>query len=106
MIGGLLAATPLLGDSFAGVALIVRDAAGLGGLVAFGAATLGASRAWMAPVAWAAPTIMIGGPISTSWYQEVLTWLAQHPTVASARLTALVLLLTGTVAYAIAGSRK
>lgn len=49
---GLLAATALVGEQTAGTDQIARNVAGLAGLVALGAAVLGAARAPLLPVVW------------------------------------------------------
>jgi hypothetical protein len=105
-VAGALAATTLLGEPLAPVAVMARDVAGLGGLTALGAATVGASRAWIAPVAWAAPTVMLGGPLSGAWYKEVLTWMTQPAGTTSATATAAALATAGLLAYALSGSRR
>jgi hypothetical protein len=103
-LAGVLAATTLAGTALAGAGLLVRDVAGLGGLLAIGATVLGAGRAWPLPIVAAAPGVMFG-PLSGVWHREVLTWTAQPTATASATVTAVVLGVAGTLAYAIGGGR-
>ncbi|MCI0688218.1 MAG: hypothetical protein L0Y54_13425, partial [Sporichthyaceae bacterium] len=97
-------ATALTGDQIAPAGQIVRDAIGMSGLIALGAATLGADRAWALPLTWTLLTLL-WAPAATATYQRVLTWMAQPADTAPATSTALVLGATGVLAYAILGPR-
>jgi hypothetical protein len=105
LVTAALAATALTGDPMAPFQLILRDALGLAGLVALGAATLGAGRAWLLPVTWSLVT-MVAGARNGSWPRELLTWAAQPEGTTSATVTAVVLGGAGILAYAAAGSRR
>lgn len=104
-IAGVVAAASLIGDSLADGRVILRDTLGLGGLTALGAATVGAQRAWIAPVAWSVAVVPVGAS-SRTWYAELFTWLLQPAGTASATVVASVLAVLGTAAYAAAGSRR
>ena len=95
------AALPALVLGLHGMAL--RDAAGLLGLTALGAAVAGVARAWFLPLAWTLPTVIFGppGPL----LGQVLTWQTQAPGSRAAAVVAVVLAVGGTVAYAVAGPR-
>jgi hypothetical protein len=100
---GIVAATALTGDQLAPARQIVRDAVGMSGLVALGAATLGASRAWVVPLTWTF-LVLLWVPAAAT-YQQVLTWMLQPAASAPAAITASVLGVTGVLAYAILGPR-
>jgi hypothetical protein len=97
----LVLATLPTGARFGPAGLVVRDAAGLLGLVALGAATLGAARSWFAPLLWTLTSVVLPSP-RPAWGQA-LTWPAQPPDNVPAALTAAGLAAAGLVAYAAAG---
>lgn len=103
-----VAALPLLslatGARFGPAWFVVRDAAGLIGLTALGAATIGTARAWFAPLGWTLAAILF--PQSGSRVAEALTWQAQPPDSTAAAVTATLLALTGLGAYALAGPAR
>jgi hypothetical protein len=101
---GIVAATALTGDQLAPARQVVRDVAGMSGLVALGAATLGASRAWVVPLTWTF-LVLLWVPAAAATYQQVLTWMLQPAASAPAAITASVLGVTGVLAYAILGPR-
>jgi hypothetical protein len=101
---GIVAATALTGDQLAPARQIVRDAVGMSGLVALGAATLGASRAWVVPLTWTL-LVLLWAPTAAATHQQVLTWMLQPAASAPAAITASVLGVTGVLAYAILGPR-
>ncbi|GLX99958.1 MULTISPECIES: hypothetical protein [Actinoplanes] len=101
LITGILAATRLTGAAFAPTAVVLRDAAGLLGLTALGAATIGVAKSWFAPLGWTLAAILFRQENDT--VGEILTWQSQQAGSRPAALTALALALTGLVAYAIAG---
>mgnify|MGYP003547157998 FL=1 len=107
---GLLAVTAQIGTPMSGIALIARNAAGLAGLVALGAATLGAARASLLPILWAVLVMQVtppmGAPPDRPMYKEMLTWLAQPIDSTPATVTAVILGVVGTFAYALFGSRR
>jgi hypothetical protein len=59
---------------FVPIGMALRDAAGLAGLAAFGAAMLGRQLAWCLPVAWAGAAAVVPAAGSVL---RVLTWPAQ-----------------------------
>ena len=110
IVVGLLGATAQIGDPMSGMAIIARNAAGLAGLVALGAVTLGAARATLLPILWAVLVMQVtppmGAPPDRPVYKEMLTWLAQPIGSTPATVTAVVLGVVGTLAYALFGSRR
>jgi hypothetical protein len=100
----LLLATLATGARFGPGWLVVRDAAGLLGLTALGAATLGTARSWFLPLGWTLAAILF--PRSEPVLGQVLTWQAQEPASTAATVTAGVLALGGLVAYAVAGPAR
>jgi hypothetical protein len=103
-IVGVVAATALTGDQLAPAGPVVRDAAGMSGLVALGAATLGADRAWVVPLTWTL-LALLWAPAAASTFQQVLAWMLQPAASAPAAITASVLVVAGVLAYAILGPR-
>ncbi|NEA62078.1 hypothetical protein [Streptomyces sp. SID12488] len=100
---GLLA-VQAMGASMATVAFVVRDSAGLMGLVALGAAVSGGQYAWTLPFAWLSFSFFAPPPTSTP--TRVATWMLLPSGTPAATWTALLLTATGTMAYAIAGPRR
>ncbi len=100
----LLSATLATGARFAPAWLVVRDAAGLLGLTALGAATIGTARAWFLPLGWTLPAVMF--PRAEPVAAEVLTWQAQPPSSTVAGVTAGLLALGGLIAYAATGPAR
>ncbi|MFF5289885.1 hypothetical protein [Paractinoplanes globisporus] len=96
----LILATRPTGARFGPVLLVARDAAGLLGVTALGAATIGVARAWFLPLGWTLAATLFPRPEPV--VARILTWQAQ-PLGAAAAVTAGVLALTGLVAYALAG---
>ncbi|MFJ1566659.1 hypothetical protein [Streptomyces erythrochromogenes] len=109
LIAGLTACALLLGlramgDDLATTAVVVRDAAGLMGLAALGAAVCGAAYAWTLPVGWLALSSF--SPPFTGVPMEVVTWMLQPPGTAASTWTALTVTAAGTAAYAVTGPRR
>ncbi|WP_433718118.1 hypothetical protein ACQP2Y_28585 [Actinoplanes sp. CA-051413] len=100
----LLLVTLATGARFGPGWLVVRDAAGLLGLTALAAATMGTARAWFLPLAWTLAAALY--PSSELVVGQVLTWQAQPPASTAANLTAALLALGGLVAYAVAGPAR
>jgi hypothetical protein len=102
VILALVLATLVTGARFGPAALVVRDAAGLIGLTALGAAVLGAARSWFLPLTWTLPAVMFpfGG---TAMAGQVLTWPSQPHDNLAAAVTAAVVAVTGLLAYALRG---
>lgn len=102
---GIVAATALTDTGS-----LARNVTGMIGLVALGAAFLGASRAWFLPLSWTLLTIAFtlpeGSPPTEPTYKVVLTWMLQPLETTSATLTAVLLGATGILAYTIRGARR
>jgi hypothetical protein len=92
------------GEEAATAAFVVRDSAGLAGLVAVGAVLFGAQHAWTLPVAWLAFALFT--PPGTGVPAQVATWMMLPPGTAAATWTAVALAGGGTAAYALAGPRR
>ncbi|MFG2134642.1 hypothetical protein ACGFNV_43745 [Streptomyces sp. NPDC048751] len=93
-----------LGADLATTTFLVRDSAGLMGLVALGAALSGGQYAWTLPFAWLSFSFF--APPPTSAPMRVATWMLLPPGTPAGTWTALVLMLAGTTAYAVAGPRR
>ncbi|MFJ4198677.1 hypothetical protein ACIP2Y_03470 [Streptomyces sviceus] len=93
-----------MGASMATTAFVVRDSAGLMGLVALGAALSGGQYAWTLPFAWLLLVFLAPPPTSTPMH--VAMWMLLPPGTAAGTWTALVLTVVGLTAYAIAGPRR
>ncbi|MFI6070699.1 hypothetical protein ACIA5C_03800 [Actinoplanes sp. NPDC051343] len=91
-----LVVTRATGARFGPAWEIVRDSAGLTGLIGLSAALLGTRIAWAPPIGWAAIQVLFGVPAGDA----VLFWLLQPATSRPAALTAAVLFAGGVVAYA------
>jgi hypothetical protein len=105
---GIVTATAAFGDRLAPLGQTTRDAVGMTGLVALGAVTLGASRAWIPPLGW---TLVASTLLNLAWtaplaaYQQVLTWMIQPTQSDPATATAMVLGVAGLLGYAVLGPR-
>jgi hypothetical protein len=104
VVVGLLLATLGTGARFGPGWLVVRDAAGLLGLTALGAVTIGPPRSWMLPLGWTLAAVAF--PLSGSAVGEALTWPAQAPGNRAAAVTAAVFAVGGLVAYAAVGPAR
>ncbi|WP_405812888.1 hypothetical protein OG241_01005 [Streptomyces sp. NBC_01390] len=82
-------------------AFVVRDSAGLMGLAALGAVLAGGQYAWTLPFAWL--SFACFAPSATSAPLRVATWMVLPPGSTTGACTALVLAVTGTMSYAVAG---
>ena len=99
--GMLLGARPA-GVDFGPGWQIIRNCAGLTGLIGLGVALLGTRLACAAPITWSALQAMLavpGGPDGPAWRQAVF-WLVQPVGSIPAAVTATVLLVAGALAYA------
>jgi hypothetical protein len=106
----IVGATALTEHPLGPIAEVARNAVGAGGLLALAVTSLGASRAWVPIVAWAMTATQI---LERFWsttdppgYAQIITWAAQPATSGSAKVTAVVLGVVGTVAYAALGPRQ
>jgi hypothetical protein len=97
----LLLATLLTGARFGPATMVVRDTAGLLGLTALGATTLGPARSWFPPLGWTLPAIVFPQPDRT--LGQILTWQSQAPDNKPAAAVAAALAIGGLIAYAWAG---
>ncbi|MGV9263861.1 hypothetical protein ACWDRR_04245 [Kitasatospora sp. NPDC003701] len=102
--GAALLAVQAAGPELAATAVLVRDAAGLVGLAALGAAVFGAQFAWTLPTGWLG--ILLFGTVPAGRVGEVVGWMFMPAGTTAATWTALILLVTGTVSYAVAGPRR
>jgi hypothetical protein len=99
-----LLATLATGARFGPAWLVARDAAGLLGLTALGAATIGAGRAWFLPLGWTLAATLF--PRAEPILGRILTWQAQPQVSNAAAVTAGLLALGGLVVYAVAGPAR
>jgi hypothetical protein len=97
LVVGVAAVTLGTGARFGPLGLVVRDAAGLLGLAALGAALWSAQRGWFLPVAWTLPAVVVPAPDSVAG--RVLTWQIQSSGDVAAGVTAGVLAAAGALAY-------
>ncbi|WP_445519449.1 hypothetical protein [Streptomyces sp. NEAU-174] len=108
LAGAVVAMVPLAmqatGKDLATAAFVVRDSAGLMGLVAVGAAVCGGTYAWTLPFAWLSCSFSVPPP--TSVPTQVASWMLLPPGTAAGTWTALVLTIVGTTAYAVTGPRR
>ncbi|MFF5142885.1 hypothetical protein ACFY6U_24665 [Streptomyces sp. NPDC013157] len=102
-VAAVLLAVQTMGKDLAAAEFVVRDGAGLIGLAALAAALSGGPYAWTLPFAWL--SFASFAPARTNTAMEVAGWLLLPPGTATGTWTALVLLLSGTTAYAVAGPR-
>ncbi|MFJ9583974.1 hypothetical protein [Streptomyces acidicola] len=104
-VGAVLPAAQMTGeDDLAATEFVVRNSAGLMGLVAIGATVCGAPYAWTPPMAWLSFSLF--APAPTGVPTQVLTWMFLPPGTAAGTWTALVLAVAGTAVYAVAGPRR
>ncbi|MFF4319481.1 hypothetical protein [Streptomyces sp. NPDC001568] len=104
LIGGVLLAVRTLSGQPASTAFVLRNSAGLMGLVALGAAWYGKQYAWILPFAWM--SVCFVAPSAPDAATQVLTWMLLPPDAAVGAWTALVLAVTGMTAYAVGGPRR
>jgi hypothetical protein len=104
IVGTLLLIVQTMGEDMATTAFVVRDSAGLMGLVALGAALSGGQYAWTLPFAWLSFSFF--APPPTSAPMQVATWMLLPPDTPAGTWTALALTVAGTAAYAVAGPRR
>lgn len=103
IVAVVLLATTATGARFGPAWLVLRDAAGLLGLAALCAATIGTARAWFLPLGWTLVAIIT--PMPDPLAGRILTWQAQGPDNA-ATTTAGLLAVGGLIAYAVAGPAR
>jgi hypothetical protein len=93
-----------MGEDLATTAFVIRNSAGLMGLVAVGATVWGAQYAWMLPIIWLSYAIFAPSPVGVP--TQVASWMLLPPGTAAGTWTALVITFVGTAAYAVAGPRR
>ncbi|MFI5494917.1 hypothetical protein [Actinoplanes sp. NPDC051859] len=103
---GVLLATLVTSARFGPAAEVARDTGGLLGLTALGAALLGAHRCWFLPLLWTLPAIVVvaAGSEKLTVPEQAFTWMMQPIGNKPAALTAAVLIVAGTAAYALRGT--
>ncbi|MDX3855220.1 hypothetical protein [Streptomyces sp. AK02-01A] len=104
VVGTVLLIVQTMGEDMATTAFVVRDSAGLMGLVGLGAALSGGQYAWTLP--FASLVFSFFAPPATSVPMQVATWMLLPPGTAAATWTALGLTVAGAAAYAVAGPRR
>jgi hypothetical protein len=103
LVGGFVLVAVVLGSTratgawFGPTASVVRDSAGLTGVIGLSAALLGARLAWAPPIGWTAIQVLFGGSAGNG----ALFWLVQPADNRLATITAAVLFAGGIVAYAL-----
>jgi hypothetical protein len=97
VVAAALAVTRATGAWFGPTAEVVRDSAGLTGLIGLSAALLGTRLAWAPPIGWAAVQVMFGDPAGNA----ALFWLLQPAGNRPAAVTAAVLFGAGVLTYAL-----
>ncbi|SCF20793.1 hypothetical protein GA0074695_4343 [Micromonospora viridifaciens] len=104
-IGGLLALTGLRAPEVFGAYALSRNTLGCVGLVAVGAALLGARLAWLPAFGYVC-AIYAAGPRQVGGAAGVWAWPAQPSSVTSSWLTACTLFAFGTLWYAVRGAQR
>ncbi|HEX5198358.1 MAG TPA: hypothetical protein VFW27_00310 [Actinoplanes sp.] len=104
VVAGLPMVTLATGARFGPAWLVLRDAAGLIGLTALGAATIGVAKAWFVPLGWTLAATLF--PQSEPAVARILTWQTQPRASTAAAVTAGLLAVGGLVAYAVAGPAR
>ncbi|MFI7659618.1 hypothetical protein ACIBTW_12110 [Micromonospora parva] len=102
-ITALLSVSLVTDTRYEPFAVVVRNTAGLLGLTALGATVLGAALSWIAPLTWtliAVLPIMVPSP---DLKMQVAGWLVQPAGTTAATACAVVLAVTGLLAYAVRG---
>ncbi|MFI8436686.1 hypothetical protein ACIGJO_23630 [Streptomyces sp. NPDC079020] len=102
--GAVLLAARTMSGQEASAAFVVRDSAGLAGLVALGAAWCGAQYAWILPFAWVSVSFVV--PPTAGVATQVLSWMMLPPGSAAGTWTAAVLAVVGTAVYVAGGPRR
>lgn len=104
VVGTVLLTVQAMGEDMATTAFVVRDSAGLMGLVALGAVLSGGQYAWTLPFTWLSFSFF--APPPTSAPTQVASWMLLPPGTVAGTWTALVLAVAGTATYAVAGPRR
>ncbi|MFY1695136.1 MULTISPECIES: hypothetical protein [unclassified Solwaraspora] len=99
----LLLVTTVTDVRYEPLGVVVRNTAGLLGLTALGAVLLGAALSWIAPLTWTLVAIMPWMGPSEQLRMQLGAWLIQPGDSTAATVCALVLSVTGLVAYTVRG---
>jgi hypothetical protein len=102
---GVLVAAAVIATGLTLTEVVLRNAFGLAGLTALGAAVLGKQLSWCFPLAWAGGAAMMPAMPEPA-IMRVLTWPAQPSSSTTALVTALVAGTVGLASYVVAGSRR
>ncbi|WP_410636430.1 hypothetical protein [Amycolatopsis sp. cmx-4-83] len=102
--GALVLGVQELGPSAIDPAIVTRDAAGLAGLAGLAATVAGGQFGWTLPLLWCAISPFV--PPADSTAIRVTAWLLQPAGTPAATWTAVVLAVTGAVAYTGWGGRR
>ncbi|MEV7099064.1 hypothetical protein AB0M80_40170 [Amycolatopsis sp. NPDC051045] len=102
--GGAVLAVQELGSSTVGLAIISRDAAGLLGLAGLAATVGGGQFGWTLPLLWCAISPFV--PHDDATVNRIAAWMLQPPDATAATWTAVVLAVSGTLAYTAWGGRR
>jgi hypothetical protein len=97
VVAAALAVTRATGAWFGPTWEVVRDSAGLTGLIGLSAALLGTRLAWAPPIGWTAVQVIFPAPAGNA----ALLWLIQPAGSRPAALTAAVLFAAGVLTYAL-----
>lgn len=101
---GAVLAVQQLGATTVDMSIILRDAAGLLGLTGLAATAAGGQFGWTLPLVWAAITPFVPDDGTTT--SHIVAWMVQPAGSSAAAWTAVVLAVTGTAAYTVAGGRR
>ncbi|WP_245006662.1 hypothetical protein [Actinoplanes ianthinogenes] len=104
IVVGLLAVTLLTPARFGPLAVVLRDAAGLVGLTALGAALLTPARSWFLPLGWTLAATLF--PRTETVAAQLLTWQSQPSGTTPATLLAVSLAVSGLLTYALFGPSR
>jgi len=102
--GAVVVGVQELGQPAVALSIVVRDAAGLAGLAGLAATIAGGQFGWTLPLAWCAISPFV--PNDKSTVSQVTAWLLQPPETTAATWTAVVLAVSGTLAYTVRGGRR
>ncbi len=87
------------GASFGAPGELLRNVAGLTGLIGAGVALAGTRMAWQLPICWTSAQMIFGGNADPGW-RNALFWLLQPSDSTTAAVTAIVLFAAGALSYA------
>ncbi len=99
-----LVAAAVVATGLAPTEVVLRNALGLAGLTALGAAVLGRQLSWCFPLAWAGGASVMPA-MSQPAIMQVFTWPAQPWSSTTALVTALAAATAG-LSYVVAGARR